>query len=212
MNRETLFRNDFERYAVSPFFSSGGASRDRFEESGLPFHFETPEDISVLRVALLNPYFPRKALLQTHFRADHPGGKLPPHRWERNLKRRLLQFSRIFLRIWSDLPAFGLDRITAVPLDGRTNHPFPEDQWCSLCGLCCHLGGVVPDPPPTVRYPGYWYTYLSGDAPMVQEFCPFLFQYFDRDILFCAIHNIKPRSCLRYGEEDCRRNHPGAAR
>jgi hypothetical protein len=35
---------------------------------------------------------------------------------------------------------------------------------------------------------------------------------FSLSTVTCAIHNIKPRTCLAYGREDCLANHPGMAR
>ncbi len=94
--------------------------------------------------------------------------------------------------------------ITCIPLDGQ-KHQLPKDQWCTLCGVCCQIGGVPPDPPASLQYPEHWYKYLAGGAVDNQQLCPFLFQYFGEPFFFCGIHYIKPMSCRYFGEEECRK-------
>jgi len=158
----------------------------------------------ILKTALSNPYFPVSVMLRTHFCDERPELKQDSERWDRVLRRRLALLCTVFLRIWDDLALFGMDRVTSIPLDGDSKHVLPEAQWCRFCGNCCRLSGTIPDPPETIRYPGYWYSYIAGDSPVVQEFCPFLFQFFGRERFFCAIHNVKPLTCLKFGEDDCR--------
>ncbi|MBI4775729.1 MAG: hypothetical protein HY788_16420 [Deltaproteobacteria bacterium] len=158
-----------------------------------------------LETALANPYFPISVVSRTHFRNERPELKQHPEHWDRVLKQRLVLFCSAFLRIWADLHLFDRDRVTSIPLDGNPRHTLPDAQWCRFCGNCCQLGGTIPDPPEPICYPGYWYSYIAGDSPVVQEFCPFLFQFFGQERFFCAIHNVKPLTCLKFGEADCRR-------
>jgi len=121
--------------------------------------------------------------------------------------------SRMFFRIRRDIDRFFDNRtVTCVNLDGDALQHVPLDQWCSFCGECCQLSGTIPDPPDSIRYPGYWYSYIAGDGPLVQRFCPFLFELPPQDLFFCAIHNIKPLTCLAYEKQDCLKRHPGRAR
>ena len=165
----------------------------------------------ILEAALANPYFPIGAVSRTHFRHERPEPRQHPQRWNRVLQRRLVLLCSVFLRIWDDLPLFGMDRVTSIPLDGDPEHKLPDAQWCRFCGNCCQLSGTIPDPPEPLRYPGYWYSYLAGDSPVVQEFCPFLFQFFGQNRFFCAIHNVKPLTCLKFGEADCRQRQKDAS-
>jgi Fe-S-cluster containining protein len=64
---------------------------------------------------------------------------------------------------------------------------------------------VPPNPPPKIRYPDHWYSFLAGEAVENQQLCPFLFQYFGEPLYFCAIHHIKPLACRRFGRENCRK-------
>ncbi|MBW2247920.1 MAG: YkgJ family cysteine cluster protein [Deltaproteobacteria bacterium] len=89
-------------------------------------------------------------------------------------------------------------------MDG-TCHRLPSGHWCNLCGVCCQIGGILPDPPTGVVYPDHWVGLLSGDTLENQQLCPFLFQYLGEPRFFCAIHNIKPVTCRVFDREDCRR-------
>jgi len=167
---------------------------------------------TILEAALANPYFPISVVSRTYFEDGRPELKQHPEHWDRVLKRRLVLLCSAFLRIWGDLDLFGMDRVTSIPLDGNPGHALPDGQWCRFCGNCCQLGGTIPDPPEHIRYPGYWYGYIAGDSPVVQEFCPFLFQFFGRERFFCAIHNVKPLTCFRFSEADCRERRKGAGK
>jgi hypothetical protein len=124
----------------------------------------------------------------------------------------LALLSRMFLRIRKDIDRhFGNHAVTCVDLNGDAGQKVAGGQWCSLCGECCQLAGTVPDPPEPIRYPGYWYAYIAGDSPLVQHFCPFLFELPSQGLFFCAIHHIKPLTCLAYGQEACEKRHPGMA-
>ncbi len=164
-------------------------------------------EISNLRQALLDPYFPLGMLEQTVF-ADVNGMRfyINKHRpdLEPLLAGELGKYSAAFLRIRLDIVTlFDPATITCIPLDGY-KHQLPTDQWCTLCGVCCQIGGVPSEPPAGIHYPHYWYTYLAGGAVENQQLCPFLFQYFGESRFFCAIHQIKPIACREFGEEECR--------
>ena len=182
-----------------------GAS-ERFER--LLAHWSFQANSSVLRQALLDPYFPLGMMEQTVF-ADVDGMRFYINKrrldLEPGLTEELEKYSAAFLRIRLDIQKlFDPESITCIPLDGK-RHQLPKGQWCTLCGVCCQIGGVPPLAPECVRYPGYWDTYLAGGAVNNQQLCPFLFQYFGEQRFFCAIHNIKPIACRQFGEEDCRR-------
>ena len=171
-------------------------------------HWSFQADSSVLRRALLDPYFPLGMLEQTVF-ADVDGMRFYINKrrldLEPGLTEELEKWSEAFLRIRLDIQKlFDAETITCIPLDGK-RHQLPTGQWCTLCGVCCQIGGVPPLPPAGVQYPDYWNTYLAGGAVNNQQLCPFLFQYFGEQRFFCAIHNIKPIACRRFGEEECRR-------
>jgi len=124
----------------------------------------------------------------------------------------LALLSRMFLRIRRDIDeCFGNRSVTCVDLDGDATQAPAAGEWCSLCGECCQLSGTVPDPPEPIRYPGYWYAYIAGDSPLLQRFCPFLFELPPQGLFFCAIHNVKPLTCLAFGREDCEEKYPGMA-
>ena len=178
----------------------------RFERLLAHRSFQT--DCSVLRQALLDPYFPLGMLEQTIF-ADVDGMRFYINKrrldLEPGLAEELEKWSEAFLLIRGDIQKlFDPETITCIPLDGK-RHQLPTGQWCTLCGVCCQIGGVPPLPPAGVRYPGYWDTYLAGGAVKNQQLCPFLFQYFGEQRFFCAIHNIKPIACRQFGEAECRR-------
>jgi hypothetical protein len=165
-------------------------------------------EANILRQALLDPYFPLGMLERTLF-ADVDGMRFfvnkSRHDLEPVLIAELVEWSRVFIRIRLDIQAsFDPEKITCVPLDEK-RHQLPADQWCTLCGVCCQIGGVPPEPPAEIRYPDHWYTYLSGEAVDNQQLCPFLFQYFGEPFFFCGIHHVKPISCRYFGEEECRR-------
>ena len=163
---------------------------------------------SILRQAILDPYFPL-GMLETTLFANVDGMRffINKHRpdLEPVLLDELVKWSRTFLRIRQDIEElFDPGSITCVPLDGERQQ-LPTNQWCTLCGVCCQIGGVPPEPPAGVRYPHYWETYLSGGAVDNQQLCPFLFQYYGEQYFFCAIHNVKPIACREFGEKECRR-------
>jgi len=169
-------------------------------------------DAAMVRKALRDPYFPLGMLERTVF-ADVDGmrffiNKRRPD-LEPVLRDELREWSRAFLRIRADIETyFDKTPSTCIPLDGF-RHQLPSGQWCSLCGVCCQIGGVPPLPPPGIRYPDHWSTYLAGGAVNNQQLCPFLFQYFGEDRFFCAIHHIKPLGCQDFGEEACRQRLAG---
>ena len=165
-------------------------------------------EICLLRQALVDPYFPLGMMERTVF-SDVEGMRffISKHRPDLQpvLAAELGKYSEAFLRIRLDIETiFDPTTITCIPLDGQ-KHQLPADQWCTLCGVCCEIGGVPAEPPAGVSYPHHWYKYLVGGAVDNQQMCPFLFQYFGEPIFFCAIHHIKPMSCRYFDEEDCRR-------
>ncbi|MBW1772970.1 MAG: hypothetical protein JRG79_09530 [Deltaproteobacteria bacterium] len=158
--------------------------------------------------ALGDPFFPLSLYKRYHLSDANEKG-----RTLEKAARDLLLLSRMLLRIRRDIGRyFDPNSVTCVDLGGDASQGVPEDQWCTFCGECCQLKGAIPDPPDDIRYPGYWYSYIAGDSPLRQNFCPFLFELPVQGLFFCAIHNIKPRTCLAYGEENCREKHPGKAR
>ena len=177
-----------------------------FEPLLARFHRET--DVSILLEALPDPYFPLGMLEQTIF-ADVVGMRffINKRRWdlEPSLGRELVKWAKVFLRIRHDIQTlFDPNTVTCMPVD-ETRHRLPSSQWCSLCGVCCQIGGVPPDPPAGVVYPDHWLGFLAGETVENQQLCPFLFQYFGEPRFFCAIHNIKPISCRRFDQKDCHR-------
>jgi hypothetical protein len=168
--------------------------------------YSSGSEISFLSQALLDPYFPLGMLEQTVF-ADVDGMRffICKHRpdLEPVLTAELGKYSEAFLRIRLDIETlFDPATITCIPLDGH-KHQLPTDQWCTLCGVCCQIGGVPPEPPAGINYPDHWYKYLAGGAVDNQQLCPFLFQYFGELRFFCAIHHVKPMSCRHFGEKEC---------
>jgi hypothetical protein len=164
-------------------------------------------DISLLRQALLDPYFPLAMLEQTVF-SDVAGMRFFIFKRRPDLEpilaAELGKYSEAFLRIRHDIETlFDPMTITCVPLDGQ-KHQLPRDQWCILCGVCCQIGGVPAEPPAGISYPDHWYEYLVGGALDNQQLCPFLFQYFGEPRFFCAIHHVKPMSCRYFDEKECR--------
>ena len=164
-------------------------------------------EISLLRQTLLDPYFPLGMLEQTVF-SDVDGMrfficKSRPD-LEPVLTAELRKHSEAFLRIRLDIERFfDPETITCIPLGGQ-RHQLPVDQWCTLCGVCCQIGGVPAEPPAGISYPDHWYKYLAGGAVDNQQLCPFLFQYFGEERFFCAIHHVKPMSCRYFEEKECR--------
>lgn len=203
----------FRRYAVlqqhllrRPDAAQPQAANRFFEP--LLARFSGKTDVSVLLQALPDPYFPLGMLEQTIF-ADVVGMRffISKRRWnlEPSLGRELVAWAKVFLRIRRDIQTlFDPHRVTCIPLD-ETRYRLPSGQWCTLCGVCCQIGGVPPDPPSGVVYPDHWFGILAGETVENQQLCPFLFQYFGEPRFFCAIHNIKPASCRRFDREDCRR-------
>ena len=170
--------------------------------------FQRKTDVLILAAALPDPYFPLGMLEQTLF-ADVVGMRffINKRRWdlEPGLGRELVAWAKAFLKIRSDIQRlFDPNVITCIPLD-ETRHPLPSGQWCTLCGVCCQIGGVPPDPPAGVVYPAHWPGLLAGETLENQQLCPFLFQYFGEPYFFCAIHNIKPVSCRGFDRKDCGR-------
>ena len=98
-----------------------------------------------------------------------------------------------------DWPAYGLP---GGDLEGAGG-------WCDLCGECCVHCGTVPNTPPGVDYPAYFYHAISGGWLSPQFFCPFLFETRDSGLFFCGLHPVKPLSCSRFDLEDCERGRPG---
>jgi hypothetical protein len=164
-------------------------------------------EVSLWQQALLDPYFPLAMLEQTIF-ADVEGMRFYINKRRPDLAPVLAdelgKYLEVFLRVRLDIDAlFDPSAITCIPLDGH-KHQLPTDQWCTLCGVCCQIGGVPPEPPAEISYPGHWYTYLAGGAVDNQQLCPFLFQYFGEPRFFCAIHHVKPLSCRYFDEKECR--------
>ncbi len=164
-------------------------------------------EIAILQQALLDPYSPLGMLEKTIF-ADVIGMRffINKHRpdLEAALAGELAAWASAFLRIRHDIKIFfDPAKVTCIPVDG-TRHRLPYDQWCLLCGTCCQIGGIPPEPPPSVRYPDHWYPFLTGEAVDNQQLCPFLFQYFGEPRFFCAVHHIKPLACRQFDEKDCR--------
>ena len=170
--------------------------------------YQLEAEVSILRQALLDPYFPLGMLERTIF-ADVVGMRffINKHRLDLEpvLAAEFVTWAEAFLRIRSNIKEFfNPATITCIPIDGF-RHPLPLDQWCTLCGVCCQIGGVPPVSPPGIHYPDYWYTFLSGKMIENQQLCPFLFQYFGEPRFFCAIHNIKPLACRHFDHKDCRK-------
>ena len=170
------------------------------------FHSET--EVSILLRALPDPYFPLGMLEQTIF-ADVVGMRFFINKQRPDLEpilcQELVEWAGAFLRIRHDIQTlFDPNTVTCIPVDS-TRHRLPSGQWCSLCGVCCQVGGIPPDPPKVVVYPDHWFGFLSGETLENQQLCPFLFQYFGETRFFCAIHNIKPVFCRVFDREDCRR-------
>jgi hypothetical protein len=170
------------------------------------FHRET--DVSILLQALPDPYFPLGMLEQTIF-ADVVGMRFFINKQRPDLEpilgQELVDWAGAFLRIRHDIQTlFDPNTVTCIPVDG-SRHRLPSGHWCNLCGVCCQIGGILPDPPTGIVYPDHWFGLLSGDTLENQQLCPFLFQYFGEPRFFCAIHNIKPVTCRVFDREDCRR-------
>jgi len=171
--------------------------------------YSLKSDVCILRPALLDPYFPLGMLARTMF-ADVVGMRFYINKRRRDLEpelaAELVAWAAAFLQIRHDIEKiFNPETITCIPVDG-SRHPLPSGQWCTLCGVCCQIGGVPPQqPPPDIHYPDYWHNFLSGKTLENQQLCPFLFQYFGEPRFFCAIHNIKPLACRQFDKKDCRR-------
>lgn len=158
--------------------------------------------------ALQDPFFPLSLYVKHHL-----GGSGLEKPDIAVAAQNLAVMSRMFLRIRADISRhFDNRNVTCIDLDGDARQRMPLSQWCSFCGECCQLSGTIPDPPKNIRYPGYWYTYIAGDSPLNQRFCPFLFELPPQGLFFCGIHHVKPRTCLAYEKEDCHEKHPGMAR
>ncbi len=160
-----------------------------------------------VRRALLEPYFPLGMLAQTLF-ADVRGMRFYINKRRPDLESvltdELSAWCEIFLRIREDIETlYDPMTVTCIPLDGE-KHQLPTDQWCTLCGRCCQVGGVPATSPTGVRYPDRWLRYVTGGEMENQQLCPFLLQNFGEPFYFCAIHNIKPVGCRAFGEQDCR--------
>ncbi|MDZ7699806.1 MAG: hypothetical protein U5R49_23740 [Deltaproteobacteria bacterium] len=188
----------------------------RFRQSGMPVSKDAVEVSRLyedraggepVQTALEDPFFPLTLYAKKHLSACESG-----EAGVARAGRDLALLSGMYLRIRKDIPRyFGNREVTCVDLNGDANQEVHSDDWCSLCGECCQLPGTIPDPPEPIRYPGYWYTYIAGDGPLIQQFCPFLFELPVQSLFFCAIHTIKPLTCLAYGKENCEESHPGMA-
>ncbi len=162
---------------------------------------------AVLQRAFTDPYFPLDMVSATLF-ADVTGMRFYINKRRRELEPRLAaelrHWASAFVAIRGDIDAlFDPARITCIPLDGIPHH-LPDGQWCTLCGICCRIGGVPATSPAGVHYPPDWNQLLTGDRTENQQVCPFLFQYFGRQLYFCSIHTIKPLACRSFGVDDCR--------
>ena len=156
---------------------------------------------------LQDPFFPFTLFCRYHLRPLSDGG-IDVSKTAQDLGL----LAEMFLRIRADIDRhFDHAQVTCVDLQGDALQEVPPDEWCSLCGECCHLTGTVPDPPKSVRYPGYWYRYIAGDGPLLQKFCPFLFELPPQKLFFCAIQEVKPMTCRAYGRSNCDEKHPGMA-
>jgi hypothetical protein len=157
--------------------------------------------------ALRDPFFPLTLYKKHHLETDSRDQSIVAR-----AGHDLALLSRMFLRIRKDIDRyFGNRMVTCVDLNGDAGQRITAGEWCSLCGACCQLSGTIPDPPEPIEYPGYWYAYIAGDSPVVQRFCPFLFELPPQGLFFCAIHNVKPLTCLAFGKEDCEEKYPGMA-
>lgn len=165
-------------------------------------------DAPWLRPVLVDPYFPSGMVAATIF-SDVTGmrffiNKSRPE-LEPILARELIEWAAAFARIRRDIESlFDPAGITCIPLDG-TRHPLPDGQWCNLCGICCRIGGVPPEPPAGIRLPDPWPALLAGERLGNQQVCPFLFQYFGESRYFCSIHQVKPMACRAFDAADCQR-------
>lgn len=170
--------------------------------------YDHKSDLAALREALLEPYFPLGMIARTIF-SDVTGmrffiNKRRPD-LEPSLAVELSHFVQMFLQIKRDIETFfNPETITCIPLDGK-KHRLPISQWCRMCGTCCQIGGIPPDPPPGIYYPDHWHGYLSGLSADNQQLCPFLFQYFGEPTYFCSIHHIKPTACRTFDHQDCQK-------
>lgn len=164
------------------------------------------ENADLVLATLQDPFFPLSLYVMHHLDVGTPEGRI-------RALRDLALLSKMFRRIRQDIPLyFGNTRFTCIDLDGNAMQRLPEDQWCTFCGACCQLSGTIPDPPEPIRYPGYWYAYIAGDGPVCQRYCPFLFELPPQGRFFCAIHHVKPRTCLAFTREACTEKYPGRAR
>jgi hypothetical protein len=168
--------------------------------------FPLKSDLVTLQQALLDPYFPLGMLERTIF-SDVVGMRFFINKRRADLEpllaAELVEWAAAFVKIRHDIQKyFDPETITCIPIDGL-RHRLPSNQWCTLCGVCCQIGGVPPDPPPDIRYPDHWRKFLSGEAVENQQLCPFLFQYLGEPRFFCAIHHVKPVACRQFDREDC---------
>jgi hypothetical protein len=160
-----------------------------------------------LKKALLDPYFPLGMLERTIF-ADVSEMRIYINKRRPDLEsvpaQELASRASAFVKIRLDIKAFfDPETITCIPLDG-VRHQLPSAQWCTLCGICCEIGGIPPKPEKNIHYPDHWYSLLSGEIIENQQSCPLLFQYFGFPKFFCAIHNIKPIAFRQFDLKDCR--------
>jgi len=164
-------------------------------------------EVTILRQALVDPYFPLGMLLQTLF-SDVVGMRFYINKQRPDLERvlasELVEWAAAFARIRNDIQTlFDPETITCIPVNGIRKR-LPSGQWCTLCGVCCQIGGVPPEPPADILYPQHWYGFLAGETVENQQLCPFLFQYFGEPRFFCGIHHIKPIACRQFDRTDCR--------
>jgi len=197
---ESLIHEAVERRQAAMTVSKGART--------LALLYEDPCTREMVEEALRDPFFPLTLYAKRHLWTC---GRRPVAIERAGQDLALL--SRIYLRIRRDIDRFfGNAQVTCVDLNGDWLQEVSGGEWCSLCGECCQLSGTVPDPPEPIRYPGYWYTYIAGDSPLSQRFCPFLFELPPQRLFFCAIHKVKPMTCVAFGKESCVEKYPGMAR
>jgi hypothetical protein len=157
--------------------------------------------------AIRDLFFPLNLFIKHHL-----NGRRHSKGWIEMAAQDLARLSKMFLRIRMDIErCFDSRAVTCVDLRGDTTQKITSEQWCTFCGECCQLTGTIPDPVEGISYPGYWYSYIAGDSPINQKFCPFLFEMPSQNLFFCSIHNVKPQTCMAYGERECISHHPGKA-
>ncbi len=169
--------------------------------------FEDPSLGKEVEEALCDPFFPLTLYAKHHLPNRKEGVQRIPR-----AGRDLALLSRMYLRVRRDIDRwFGNGKVTCVDLNGDAAQEVRGGGWCTLCGECCQLSGTIPDPPEPIRYPGYWYAYIAGNGPVRQRYCPFLFELPPQGLFFCAIHQVKPLTCVACGRDACDEKYPGRA-